>query len=75
VRGADAAGLGIRAFRGGSPTPLTATEERWRAEAIPLAIALMTVDRFSVEVARACRSPTPPKRIDASKPASTARSC
>lgn len=50
VRGADAAGLGIRAFRGGSPTPLTATEERWRAEAIPLAIALMTVDRFSVEV-------------------------
>jgi hypothetical protein len=53
VRGADAAGLGIRAFRGGSPTPLTATEERWRAEAIPLAIALMTVDRFSVEVAQA----------------------
>ncbi|MBN9224074.1 MULTISPECIES: NADP-dependent oxidoreductase [unclassified Microbacterium] len=50
VRGADAAGLGIRAFRGGSPTPLTAAEERWRAEAIPLALALMTVGRFSVEV-------------------------
>lgn len=50
VRGADAAGLGIRAFRGGSPAPLTAQELAWRAEAIPVALALLAVGAFSVEL-------------------------
>ena len=35
VRGKDAAGLGIRAFSGGNPVPLTDQEQTWRAEAIP----------------------------------------
>lgn len=50
VRGADAAGLGIRAFSGGSPEPLTAQELAWRAEAIPVALALIATDAFSVEL-------------------------
>jgi NADPH:quinone reductase-like Zn-dependent oxidoreductase len=50
VRGADAAGFGIRAFSGGSPEPLTPQQKAWRAEAIPVALALMTADRFSVEL-------------------------
>lgn len=50
VRGADAAGLGIRAFSGGSPEPLTAQQVAWRAEAIPVALHLMAAGRFSVEL-------------------------
>jgi NADPH:quinone reductase-like Zn-dependent oxidoreductase len=50
VRGADAAGFGIRAFSGGSPEPLTPQQKAWRAEAIPVALALMAADRFSVEL-------------------------
>jgi len=50
VRGADAARLGIRGFAGGSPAPLTARELAWRAEAIPVAIALLAAGRFSVEL-------------------------
>lgn len=50
VRGADAAGLGIRAFSGGSPHPLTAQELTWRAEAIPVALALLATGAFSVEL-------------------------
>lgn len=50
VRGADAAGLGIRAFSGGSPEPLTAQQQAWRAEAIPVVLALMAAGRFSVEL-------------------------
>jgi len=50
VRGADAAGLGIRAFAGGSPAPLTSQEQAWRAEALPVAIALLAAGRFSVEL-------------------------
>jgi enoyl reductase len=50
VRGADAARLGIRAFSGGSPNPLTPLELAWRAEAIPVALALMANDAFSVEL-------------------------
>jgi NADPH:quinone reductase len=50
VRGADAARLGIRAFSGGSPDPLTQLELAWRAEAIPVALALMANDAFSVEL-------------------------
>lgn len=50
VRGRDAAGLGIRAFSGGSPTPLTPQQQTWRTEAVPVTIALMTAGRFSVEL-------------------------
>ena len=50
VRGADAAGLGIRAYSGGNPQPLTATQLLWRDEAIPLTLALLAAGRFLVEL-------------------------
>lgn len=50
VRGADAPGLGIRGFSGGSPEPLTPQQEAWRLEAIPVALGLLAVGRFSVEL-------------------------
>lgn len=50
VRGADAAGLGIRAFSGGSPEPLTAQQQAWRAEAVPVTLALLAAGAFSVEL-------------------------
>ena len=50
VRGADAAGLGIRAFSGGSPEPITPQQQAWRAEAVPVTLALMAAGRFSVEL-------------------------
>ncbi|MFV0373603.1 quinone oxidoreductase family protein [Microbacterium sp.] len=50
VRGADADGLGIRAFGGGSPHPLTERERAWRAEAVPVAVALLAAGRFVVEL-------------------------
>ncbi|MBA8815767.1 enoyl reductase [Microbacterium halimionae] len=51
VRGADAAGLGIRAFSGGSPTPLSEQQVAWRTEAIPVTLSLMAAGHFSVELA------------------------
>lgn len=50
VRGKDAAALGIRAFQGGSPVPLTAQQQAWRAEAVPVTLALLASGRFQVEV-------------------------
>jgi hypothetical protein len=50
VRGRDAAGWGIRAFSGGSPAPLTPQQLAWRAEAVPVALALLAVGRFEVEL-------------------------
>lgn len=50
VRGPDAASFGIRAFSGGSPTPLTAQELAWRAEAVPATIALIASGDFVVEL-------------------------
>jgi NADPH:quinone reductase-like Zn-dependent oxidoreductase len=50
VRGADAAGFGIRAFSGGSPDPLTEQQLAWRAEAVPVVLALLATGRFSVEL-------------------------
>ena len=50
VRGADAAGFGIRAFSGGSPEPLTDVELGWRAEALPVTVALLAAGAFSIEV-------------------------
>lgn len=50
VRGKDAGALGIRAFSGGSPSPLTAQEQAWRTEAIPVTVALLAAHAFSVEL-------------------------
>lgn len=50
VRGRDAASFGIRAFSGGSPQPLTAQQQEWRAEAVPVALALLAAGRFTVEI-------------------------
>lgn len=50
VRGKDADSLGIRAFSGGSPHPLTPQQLAWRAEAIPVTLALLAAGRFSVEL-------------------------
>jgi len=52
VRGPDAAALGIRAFSGGSPTPLTEQELAWRVEAIPLAINLIEAGDLQIELGR-----------------------
>ena len=49
VRGRDAAGLGIRAFSGGSPVPLTPQQQAWRAEAVPVVLALLGAGAFSIE--------------------------
>ncbi|MDY0910997.1 NADP-dependent oxidoreductase [Microbacterium sp. CFBP9034] len=50
VRGRDAASLGIRAFSGGSPAPLTAQQQAWRGEAVPVVLALIAAGRFTVEL-------------------------
>nr|WP_274637975.1 NADP-dependent oxidoreductase [Microbacterium bovistercoris] len=50
VRGKDAAALGIRAFLGGSPDPLTPRQQQLRAEAMPVTLALMAAGRFTVEL-------------------------
>jgi NADPH:quinone reductase-like Zn-dependent oxidoreductase len=50
VRGKDASGLGIRAFSGGSPTPLTDQQQAWRGEAVPVTLALLAAGAFSVEL-------------------------
>lgn len=50
VRGKDAPTWGIRAFSGGSAVPLTPQQQGWRTEAIPVALALMAVGRFDVEL-------------------------
>ena len=49
VRGRDASSLGIRAFSGGSPQPLTPMQQTWRNEAVPVVLALLAAGRFSVE--------------------------
>lgn len=50
VRGPDAASFGIRAFSGGSPEPLTAQEQAWRAEASGIAIELIEAGDFQIEL-------------------------
>ena len=51
VVGARAAELGIRAWSGGNPLPLTAEEKRLRREGVAAAAVLATEGRFDVEVA------------------------
>lgn len=50
VRGRDAAGLGIRAFSGGNPVPLTPQQQTWRADAVPVVLALLGAGAFSIEL-------------------------
>lgn len=50
VRGPDAASLGIRAFSGGSPEPLTDQELAWRDEGVGVAIGLIASGDFQVEL-------------------------
>ncbi len=52
VRGPDAEQWGVRAFGGGSPHPLTAQEEAWRAEALPHTIDLLARGAFHVRIGR-----------------------
>ncbi|WP_426626202.1 NADP-dependent oxidoreductase [Leifsonia sp. McL0607] len=52
VVGPRAAGLGIRAWGGGNPVPLTADELRLRAEAYPLVLDLVAEGAFQVDIAR-----------------------
>jgi NADPH:quinone reductase-like Zn-dependent oxidoreductase len=53
VVGYRAAELGIRAWSGGNPVPLTDEEQRLRREGVPAAAALAERDEFDVEVAEA----------------------
>lgn len=50
VRGPDAAQLGIRAFSGGSPVPLTDEEQGWRREAVGVTINLIEAGDFQIEL-------------------------
>jgi NADPH:quinone reductase-like Zn-dependent oxidoreductase len=50
VLGLRAAELGIRAWSGGSPVPLTAEEQRLRHEAVALAARLAEQDQFDIEI-------------------------
>ncbi|GAB3396676.1 NADP-dependent oxidoreductase [Humibacter soli] len=50
VAGAKAAELGIHAWSGGSPVPLTAQEEEWRSEGLDAALAGIADGTFQVEI-------------------------
>ncbi|KIP94484.1 hypothetical protein RU09_03045 [Microbacterium sp. MEJ108Y] len=50
VRGPDAASFGIRAFSGGSPTPLSEQELAWRAEALGATVELLAAGDFVIEL-------------------------
>lgn len=50
VLGARGDELGIRAFSGGSAVPLTAQQQQWRTEAMPVALALLATGYFDVEL-------------------------
>jgi NADPH2:quinone reductase len=51
VLGARAAELGIRAWSGGNPIPLTPEEQQLRIDAVPLAAELAANGEFDVEIA------------------------
>jgi NADPH:quinone reductase-like Zn-dependent oxidoreductase len=50
VLGAKADEMGLRAFSGGSSVPLTPQQQIWRAEALPIALALIATEYFDVEI-------------------------
>ncbi len=51
VLGRRAAELGIRAWSGGNPIPLTPEEAQLRLDAVPLAATLAANGRFEIEIA------------------------
>lgn len=51
VLGPQAAELGIRAWSGGSPIPLTSEQLGLRADAVPLAALLIAHEHFDIEIA------------------------
>lgn len=50
VAGAKAAELGIHAWSGGSPVPLTEQQEEWRTEGVDVALAGLSDGTFQVEI-------------------------
>lgn len=52
VVGARAASLGIKAWSGGNPVPLTADELALRAEAVPAVLDLIAAGSFVVEISK-----------------------
>lgn len=52
VAGARAAELGIQAYSGGSPYPLTPEQLQYRYDAIPVVAALLAEGRFQVEIGK-----------------------
>ncbi|WP_262927713.1 zinc-binding dehydrogenase [Microbacterium sp. NIBRBAC000506063] len=50
VRGPDAADYGIRAFSGGSPTPLTEQENAWRIAALAATVELIARGDFVIDL-------------------------
>src|SRR5690606_23468380 len=50
VIGAKADEMGLRAFGGGSAVPLTPQQAAWRAEALPVSLALVAAGYFDVEL-------------------------
>ena len=55
VRGKEADGWGIRAFMGGSPHPLTAQQQVWRREAMPVSLALLATGALHIEIGQSYR--------------------
>lgn len=52
VQGAQYHDLGLQAWSGGSPEPLTDEQNTWRAEAVPAVLPLIADGRFTVEIGR-----------------------
>src|SRR5690606_11661432 len=50
VLGAKAEEMGLRAFSGGASAPLTPQQLTWRAEALPIALALLATEYFDVAI-------------------------
>jgi NADPH:quinone reductase-like Zn-dependent oxidoreductase len=67
VVGARAASLGIRAWSGGSPIPLTAEEEKLRHKAIGAAAELISEGKFEIEIGASYPLTQVVEALDASK--------
>lgn len=52
VAGAKYHELGLQAWSGGSPEPLTTEQQQWRADAIPAVLPLIAAGEFDVEISR-----------------------
>ncbi|MCL3836464.1 quinone oxidoreductase family protein [Aeromicrobium duanguangcaii] len=52
VQGAQYHDLGLQAWSGGSPEPLTPEQQAWREEAVPAVLPLIASGEFQVEIGR-----------------------